>query len=380
MGKKISLFLEKFRRVTSGGYYMPEIDGLRFIAVFWVAALMHTTNFINVKFYDSKLLPSYAAGVAIEGGYGVSLFFIISGFILAFPFATQYLQNGKKVALKEYYLRRVTRLEPPYLAALLIAFVGLVFINKKFSFGELLPHLGASAIYSHQYIYGERSWVLGVAWSLEVEIQFYIVAPLMAFIYRIRQARIRYLVFSILITVFSIYAFNRFWSGQTGIQYSMHCFLLGMLLCDLYINGVRLKGNENYWFGAALLLFLLMPLLISIYDMPSYLLKHLLLALAFFVGITNSKMKKLLSLQIISIIGGMCYSIYLIHFMIMSTAFPLLQKIVITNHWIAFGVYFLLIIILVLVGGMVFYKFIEQPCMKKDWYKKLFRKTKTAAR
>src|SRR5262245_10743057 len=58
-----------------------------------------------------------------QGRYGVQLFFIISGFILALPFAAERLAGARPVRLKAFYLRRLTRLEPPYFLVLTIFFL-----------------------------------------------------------------------------------------------------------------------------------------------------------------------------------------------------------------------------------------------------------------
>ena len=79
----------------------------------------------------------------MEGGNGVAIFFMISGFILSLPFATLHFDkttDKKPLNLKRYYLRRLVRLEPPYLIALIIFFIGNVWVLHKFEFGELLPH------------------------------------------------------------------------------------------------------------------------------------------------------------------------------------------------------------------------------------------------
>ena len=57
------------------------------------------------------------------GFRGVELFFVISGFILGLPFAAHYLKGAAPVSLRKYYLRRLTRLEPPYIVALLVLFI-----------------------------------------------------------------------------------------------------------------------------------------------------------------------------------------------------------------------------------------------------------------
>lgn len=372
MQNRVFNFLEKFRRITSAESYMPEIDGLRFIAVFWVVFWMHTSYFVDVKFYNHKLFSSYAIGVLMEGNHGVSLFFMISGFILALPFARQHLLKEKNVSLKNYYLRRVTRLEPPYLVALLIAFLGLVFIKKE-SFTDLLPHLGASAIYCHKLIYGSKSTILGVAWSLEVEVRFYLLAPFLAYLYKIKNQGVRYFIFIVLIIIFTSIGFTSLYTKLPMVTSALGWFFTGMLLCDMYLNRIYLPGKEVYWFITALLIFVCSPFLITLYIFFPFLLKLTLLALLFYIGITNQKMKKLLSIQWITIIGGMCYSIYLLQFVIMAGSMPFLEKIKFSNPWIGFALYSGAIVIIVLVCSMFFYRMIEQPSMRRNWYKKLFR-------
>src|SRR3954462_11306684 len=108
-------FFKKFRRITYSTSYLPEIDGLRFLAIFSVVVIMHISYYLNEKFYGGDFVYNhYWKNFIIEGGVGVPLFFVISGFILALPFAKWRLNGERQVRLKNYYLRRVTRLEPPY--------------------------------------------------------------------------------------------------------------------------------------------------------------------------------------------------------------------------------------------------------------------------
>jgi len=153
-----SSFIERFRRVTYSGRYMPEIDGLRFIAVFLVVFLMHFGNLMR----DNQIGVEYNAAnffhrTIMEGGYGVALFFVISGFILALPFAHEKLLDQKKVSLKTYYWRRVTRLEPAYIISMVLFLCMRVWILHYGSFKELLPHFWASIFYVHNIVYHRAS-------------------------------------------------------------------------------------------------------------------------------------------------------------------------------------------------------------------------------
>src|SRR5262245_46021340 len=89
-------FLAGFRRITTSGNYIPEIDGLRFIAI---AAVIyyHCGMFV-------MLMNRRAVGQFELGARGVELFFVISGFVLAAPFVNQYRCAGPRVRLGKYFL------------------------------------------------------------------------------------------------------------------------------------------------------------------------------------------------------------------------------------------------------------------------------------
>ena len=78
----------------------------------------------HVRAICSYHLRASPTGFTIEGDlvnnvfgagcFGVQLFFVISGFILSLPFARQYLCQGRRISLREFYVRRVARMQPPY--------------------------------------------------------------------------------------------------------------------------------------------------------------------------------------------------------------------------------------------------------------------------
>ena len=359
---------------------MPEIDGLRFIAIFWVVVVMHLSNIINTNLYGGKLITdSFIANMVLEGGNGVPFFFMISGFILALPFLREKQYNGPKISLKKYYWRRLTRLEPPYIAALLIAFIILVFVVKKYPFSDLAPNFLASLFYLHDIIFGSHSKVLGVAWSLEVEAFFYVLAPFLFYIFQVRLHHIRRFFILLLIVLGGIKQFNDIWNPASPfINFAVY-FLLGMLLADLYCAKWKLFDNSRLtsWVGAVI--FIGLHFVFSTESAALFFLKMLSLAVFFYIGITNQWWKKILSIQWVSIIGGMCYSIYLLHFMIMSAVTKLLVKMPFENKLSGYFVYGIIILMSVLIGSTIFYRLIEQPCMRRNWWKSFFKKKLHAA-
>lgn len=142
--------LERYRRVTSSGRFIPEMDGLRFAAIVAVY-LYHLRGYLLFHSGPRAADPtlSLAARVLEHGNYGAQLFFALSGFVLSLPFASHRLRRPKAVSLRAYFLRRLTRLEPPYALSMLLLFVfSVVYVGKSAS--ALSPHLAASLFYSPQ--------------------------------------------------------------------------------------------------------------------------------------------------------------------------------------------------------------------------------------
>ena len=142
------LVWNRLKRVTTSGIYVPEIDGLRFIAIVSVV-LFHLVLELHLR--SGRVIPiengtGWLYSVLCNGERGVRLFFIISGMILALPFARQMLLGERPVSLGKYYMRRVTRLEPPYIASILIA-VLMFAIYQHGLHGISAGHLLATTFY-----------------------------------------------------------------------------------------------------------------------------------------------------------------------------------------------------------------------------------------
>lgn len=177
--------MREFRRITTQKRFIPQIDGLRFVAISSVV-LLHV--------YAALERGAVPEPIPLDGDNakrGVELFFVISGFILGVPFPSRYLLNGQKVGLKQYYWRRVTRLEPPYFISLFVC-AAAWYVTAHRGFRDMWPHLLASFFYLHNLVFGAFAGAVnGVAWSLEVEIQFYLLVPLLALLFAIADARLR---------------------------------------------------------------------------------------------------------------------------------------------------------------------------------------------
>jgi len=318
----------------------------------------------------------------------VPLFFAISGFILSVPFAHHFINHGKKIDLKQYYLRRVTRLEPPYFIVMICIFFAEIIIGN-YDFQTLLPSLGASLIYSHDLIFHQTPLVTVVAWTLEVEIQFYSIAPFLFKIFALPKI-IRRLIIVFFIIVFVIL---QYFYPPTFLSIYGHAqhFLTGILLADFYVCGFAIDFFKQKWIALlAPVIFFTMFLMprweqtLPPYErpfVPGQLCMAIsfpfLLGLLYYIILRNEIVKKVFSYKFIPIIGGMCYTTYLVHYTVISMLGRLTVKVHFTNYYLPnLFLQFVLLIIPILLVASVFYLFIERPFMSKKWIDKLMKRDK----
>jgi peptidoglycan/LPS O-acetylase OafA/YrhL len=85
--------LKRLRRVTVSTAYLPEIDGLRFIAIAAVIFCHLSEDLVHRHGLQVHAPTRWVSEVLDEFGRGVQLFFAISGFILALPYSRRYFKG-----------------------------------------------------------------------------------------------------------------------------------------------------------------------------------------------------------------------------------------------------------------------------------------------
>lgn len=363
----------------SAGTWIPQIDGLRFIAITSVI-LFHIMGQLTARSGRVVVIqPRYLLLTRLigNGDRGVLLFFVISGYILARPFFREHRGSGKHVALQAYYLRRLTRLEPPYILSLL-CFV-IAFLSVGAPLRPMLPHLAASMFYFHGLIYRQDSTINFVTWSLEIEVQFYLLAPLLGLLYKIPRTALRRSVLAALILIgggfhlFAATAANSLWKW-TLLNYSQY-FFAGFLLADV-IGDLTPHRNNKRWdavsFAGWPVVFLLPRVEATIAWLP-LLIVPLYLA-AFYGPISN----RFFSKGWVALTGGMCYSLYLMHMLVVSVLFRATHHLVFHDFLLSYALQVALLGGGVMLFGMLFYIMVERPCMDPQWPQKLWQKISDA--
>jgi peptidoglycan/LPS O-acetylase OafA/YrhL len=149
----------------------PALDVLRSLAILMVIAC-HTLTPTKAAGLPENLFTRFPL---VRGGWtGVDLFFVLSGYLIGRQLWRE-LQRTQKIDVGRFMIRRGLRIWPLYYAVL--AFTVLVVEAGRFGFGDWWP----DALFLSNYI-GPQ--VVHGGWSLCVEEQFYLLAPVLLLISR----------------------------------------------------------------------------------------------------------------------------------------------------------------------------------------------------
>lgn len=364
-------------RTTSSGSYLPEVDGFRFVAIMPVLFqhLSERLQRYSEVSWASPLADDFSVYLSSRGTIGVFIFFAISGFILALPFAQHHLEGSSKPRLKTYLLRRLTRLEPPYILWMSCFFVVLL-LKGGWAFEPLFPHYVASIFYSHNLVFLDYSAINPVAWSLEIEVQFYLMAPLLtAFFFRQKNKQKRRIL--LLGSIFILLVMQELLGWRQApykftLLWYLHHFLVGFLVADFYLTDWKNGKMKTWWLLdiVAVLAFLTMC-----FTWSDEFWKRLVftgaLTVLFVAGFRGNLFPLFLKNAWIAAIGGMCYTIYLVHLPLMEAIVPLSSRLVWTNLFVCNLFLQSIVVIPVLLAiSAVLYLLFEKPFMDKYWPEK----------
>jgi peptidoglycan/LPS O-acetylase OafA/YrhL len=338
--------------------YFPALTGIRAISAYMV--YIH-----HFHPFSEELIGRILFKILKETHIGVSIFFVLSGFLIAYRYYGQ-----KQLNFKVYLVNRIARIYPVYFTLTLATFI--VYPDAFMgSFSILLLNITFLRGFFHEYLFS------GIApgWSLSVEETFYFTAPL--FFYLIRKSKILLIALPlfclalgwIFVQVFSPMSFHGFWGSNsfmllyTFLGRSVE-FFSGISLAILFMNSS--KNNSGFRFtvfgiimiGACLTAFAYFSgetFQYGIFHPIGIWINNIILPIfavsVLFYGLLTEKtwFSRFLSTPVMELLGKSSYIFYLIHMGIISTG---LLKIS-SNLLIHFVTLNLL--------SILFYKFFEEP-------------------
>lgn len=301
--------------------YIKGIDGLRALAVIMVLAYH-----LKMPFARSGLL-------------GVTVFFVISGYLITGILVSEIEENGS-IDLKNFWVRRIRRLLPAVLSmAVVMIFVSAIVNRVVFTKGcnDLL-----SAVFGYNnwwQIFRKVSYFENAGapspfthcWSLAIETQFYLVYPLLLILLsKVKnRGKVYVAVTTVLVLISAVLMAvlynpagdpSRVYYGTDTRAFSLLIGALAALQKEYKVIKVRIRRNIWAVAGSVALVILMgMMIVISSYSSFLYyggqvLISVLAAVVVYAVTVSKSPLSTILGSSILKWIGDRSYSIYLWHY------------------------------------------------------------------
>jgi peptidoglycan/LPS O-acetylase OafA/YrhL len=367
-----------------GNNYFPPLTGLRAIAAYMVYC--HHFNPISIKHFNGVL-----NGIINEMHIGVTVFFVLSGFLI-----THRYYNINNFKFKNYLINRVARIYPIYFLLTTLTFVFWVLNSDEYYINQILLYL-LNITFLRGFFENINFSLVSQGWSLTVEETFYLLAPLCFFLIKKRFIFIFFIPFIfILIGLLFVligagsYDVKNYGDltnyvidliGNYGFFGSLNFlfnytffgrvfeFFIGIGLALMIKNKIDVKIKFTY-LGIFFILISLLALYYLRIDgnfefginhplgifINTFLLPFLGIAPLIY-GLVNeeSKISKLLSTKTFIILGKSSFVFYLIHLGVLKKALPIFENQMLSYLFHFFVIQFLAILI---------YNYLEEPLNK----------------
>lgn len=338
--------------------YFPALTGIRAISAYMV--YVH-----HYHPFSEELIGSILFKILKETHIGVSVFFVLSGFLIAYRYYGQ-----KHFNFRKYLVNRIARIYPVYFALTLASFI----IQPDLFMGSysiLLLNVTFLRGFFHEFLFS------GIApgWSLSVEETFYFLAP--TFFYFIRKSRLFLVALPVaclalgwtLVQIFSTMSFHGFFGSNsfmllyTFLGRSVE-FFSGISLAILFMNSSRKNNGFIFTFLGLLMIGLCLTALAyfsgetfkyGVFHPIGIWINNLILPIfavsVLFYGLLSEKtwFSRFLSTPAMELLGKSSYIFYLIHMGVVSTGLLFVSSNLIF-HFVSLNLI-----------SIVLYKFFEDP-------------------
>ncbi len=203
---------------------LHHIDGLRGLAALSVL-VMHAT---------SPLRAARGAGDPLSfllrlGTHGVELFFVLSGFCLAYPVLAARRREGSAFDICGYAARRLVRILPPFYGAILVLAVLVAVGLPVLEYPRQIP-AAWDLVRQAAFLDWNVPFFSGTFWTLAIEMRWYVLFPLLVALW-LRAPR----VFALL-GVVAVLAFRGTTAANADL-FALPAFLLGIVAADRVLGG-----------------------------------------------------------------------------------------------------------------------------------------------
>jgi len=286
---------------------LPALTGLRFLAAFYVV-VFHGLPWVEQRFR----LPEFVLQFLRHGTTAVSLFFLLSGFILSYTYLEKL--NSRR-ALYNFWVARFARVYPVYLLSMLIAFPFHMHLGAPIKVAVLVmvqtwnpfrPEWGGAWNYP--------------AWSLSVEAFFYLVFPFFQKWVEKQTNKVVIIILGISTAACVIartplqsigeHQYLAFGLGLSPLPIlRLPEFLLGVSLGNYFARGGVSFRNSSYVYLSLLATFILLSLPIG--SWVSFVVIPFA-ATIYGIASTSTMLSTCLSSRLMVLLGGASYCVYLL--------------------------------------------------------------------
>lgn len=300
-----------------------EFEALRGVLALWVVV----GHVLRHSGYSAEMLGPL--GLLAEPGWPVDVFIILSGFVIF------NLIDHKHEGYLPFIIRRFFRLYPVYLIAIAAsAMLAGTYLDWLQTFPWKTPFIEGTAriaqetdaslipqflvhmtmlhgIVPDSLLPSSQYAIIGQAWSISVEWQFYLVAPLLYFALRNRPL----LLIAMVLGIIALH--SRYWLGEGFAINQAGYFLIGIVCYFAYKHSERWPLDAvHVWLGvaiAAMALVFFLPKPVSL----------ILWFAAFGAAVLSKREKKnpvsaFFNIGAMQMLGKISYSVYLNHILVMA--------------------------------------------------------------
>ncbi|KAK3706696.1 hypothetical protein RRG08_019691 [Elysia crispata] len=242
--------MEKLLNTKQPAGALSCVNGIRVMSINWVV-LGHTLLILtymgdNIGAYSQKALKRWSFQAIINATYSVDTFFVLSGLLVTYLTLCELRKNAGKLNWVMFYVHRYLRLTPIYMICLGI----WVSLMPYLVDGPLFPQRAGyekdhckntwwgNLLYIQNLVKFKPTYCFGWAWYLAVDMQFYVISPLII-IPLYRRPRLGYVIIFLFVLMTIITPFvlseTRYYSAA-GAKIKNHPKPRGDENYDLYIS------------------------------------------------------------------------------------------------------------------------------------------------
>ena len=345
---------------------LDVIRGLSILFVFIFHLSQLYVNYVEMQMIDKSvyipklIIKLFSVSPFGQGGtIGVFLFFLLSGYLIHSRYSYQ-----SQILWKDFYLKRFWRIVPIYVLVL-VCFYFFSLNSNNLEIYDLLLHL----FFAHNFDSSIFYSINPSFWSLAIEVQFYLLFPLLVVLYR----KIGVFNVTLIFILISILGQNIVFINQFAFFSTLKFLYIWMFggVISQYQNELKVYFKFKY-IDLFLLIFILcysrlmykniLVTNVSFYYIITFLLVSIIFCYLLFKGKISILIPfKVYVKKILILFGAMSYSLYLIH----QPLLPIIHKI--TFYITSYPYFNYLIDIFIIFGVIVLISYVSYTFIESSF-------------